>query len=239
MRVSGLAVLVLVIVIATEYGFQSRKAFWQRLRARWPWRGTLMRILAWLVIGIAGGGLNRSRLLLAAAASFAVGEILVLMLRLLLRNLPDQRGSPWIHLLPFLVVVAGALLEQRLDVNVVSLSDRFARLLAPALGFILMWNWGTVFTVSIVEISRPGQVEEAISPNVGPGEVIGILERLVTLLLVSSGGLAAVGFVVAAKAAVRFPLFKERAFAEYFLIGTLSSVGLATVVGLILRGMFG
>jgi hypothetical protein len=56
-------------------------------------------------------------------------------------------------------------------------------------------------------------------------------------MFVSVGGFAAVGFVIAAKAAVRFPQFKKREFAEYFLVGTLCSVGIAvlTALTLILR----
>lgn len=44
---------------------------------------------------------------------------------------------------------------------------------------------------------------------------------------------AAIGFTVAAKAVARYPQFKNSAFAEYFLIGTLSSVGLATLIALL------
>jgi hypothetical protein len=237
MHASESAILVLLLFIATEYGFLSRKAFWQRVSGRWPWRGTLIRVLAWAAVWMANGGLDQPRILVESAASFALGEAIVLVIRLLLRNAADGSGAPWIHLLPFLIAAVGGLLGHQLGMNGSSSFERLGRLLTILLGFVLMWNWGTVFTVSVVEISRPGQVEQAISPSVGPGEVIGILERLITLVLVVSGGLVAVGFVVATKAAVRFPLFKERAFAEYFLIGTLSSLGLATTVGLVLRGL--
>jgi hypothetical protein len=56
---------------------------------------------------------------------------------------------------------------------------------------------------------------------------------MATFVLVASGTFTAVGFVIAAKAAARFPLFKDKAFAEYFLIGTLTSVGIALLFGLI------
>jgi hypothetical protein len=107
-----------------------------------------------------------------------------------------------------------------------------------AVALTALWAWGTLMVVSIVAVVRPEQVPEAIAPSIGAGEVIGILERYVTLVLVLSGGLAAVGFVVAAKAAARFPQFKSEEFAEYFLIGTLSSVGLSVLLGLGLRAFF-
>jgi hypothetical protein len=99
---------------------------------------------------------------------------------------------------------------------------------------IAMFCWATLVTVSVVELVRPGQVPDQIVRTVGGGEIIGILERLLTLALVATGGMAAVGFTVAAKAAARFPRFKDSTFAEYFLIGTLCSIGLGTLAGLLL-----
>jgi hypothetical protein len=110
--------------------------------------------------------------------------------------------------------------------------------LLAAAAIVALWAWGTFMVVSIVSVVRPEQVAGAIAPSVGAGEVIGILERYVTLVLVLSGGLAAVGFVVAAKAAARFPQFEREQFAEYFLIGTLCSVGLAVLLGLGVRAYF-
>jgi len=96
---------------------------------------------------------------------------------------------------------------------------------------LLLWTWGTFFTVCIIDLARPEQITEQVTPRVGAGELIGILERLLTFLLVASGGWTAVGFVIAAKTAARFPQFEEKEFAEYFLLGTLSSVGLAILAG--------
>ncbi len=88
--------------------------------------------------------------------------------------------------------------------------------------------------MSVVDLVRPGQLEADLG-QIGAGEVIGILERLATFVLVASGAFTAVGFVIAAKAAARFPMFKEKAFAEYFLIGTLTSVGMALLFGLLVQ----
>ncbi|MGH2621072.1 MAG: hypothetical protein ACRDHG_10965, partial [Anaerolineales bacterium] len=107
------------------------------------------------------------------------------------------------------------------------------QIFAFMLGFCLLWTWATLVTVSLVAIARPKQVVDGATEDLGAGEVIGILERLlIYLLILGGGGLAAVGFVVAAKSAARFPQFKDAAFAEYFLIGSLASIGLATAAGL-------
>jgi hypothetical protein len=69
----------------------------------------------------------------------------------------------------------------------------------------------------------------------GAGELIGVLERWVLLPFLVKEAYAALGFVLAAKALARHKQMEEKAFAEYFLIGTLTSVLLAIVVAAALR----
>jgi hypothetical protein len=138
------------------------------------------------------------------------------------------------HFIPVAAAAAmGALFlgAERLDIADPELPRMAA--IAWATAFVALWTWSTMVTVSVVDLARPDLIRDDESRPMGPGEVIGILERLVTFVLVVSGALPAIGFVIAAKAAARFPLFKEKAFAEYFLIGTLSSVGLALLFGLL------
>jgi hypothetical protein len=59
------------------------------------------------------------------------------------------------------------------------------------------------------------------------GEAIGVLERLLVVVFVLTNSLAAIGFVVAAKTLARFKQLDDRAFAEYYLLGTLASVSIA------------
>lgn len=78
--------------------------------------------------------------------------------------------------------------------------------------------------------SKPGL------PNAG--KYIGWLERFLILTFVLGGYDAAVGLLLTAKAVVRYPEIKEDTknhFAEYFLIGTLTSVGFALVAGIAVR----
>ena len=65
------------------------------------------------------------------------------------------------------------------------------------------------------------------------GRLIGQLERALVFLLVATGNLAAVGFLVAAKSVFRFGEVKDagqRKEAEYILIGTLMSFTWAVFV---------
>ena len=62
------------------------------------------------------------------------------------------------------------------------------------------------------------------------GGWIGILERIIVLMLITTGHIAAIGFIVAAKSIVRFKKFEDSQFGEYFIIGTLFSVIYAFLV---------
>lgn len=66
----------------------------------------------------------------------------------------------------------------------------------------------------------------------GAGSTIGYLERLLTLTFVLLGQYEALALILAAKSIARFQELKERKFAEYYLIGTLSSVLFAVLVGI-------
>jgi hypothetical protein len=66
------------------------------------------------------------------------------------------------------------------------------------------------------------------------GRVIGILERIISFILIVFNQFAAVGFIIAAKSILRFKE-TERAETEYLLIGSLLSFGIAIVSGLIFQ----
>lgn len=84
------------------------------------------------------------------------------------------------------------------------------------------------------EIEKPGETVEEIKDA---GMYIGWLERflVVTAILVQSPSM--VGLILTGKSIARFPELKER-FAEYFLIGTLLSVALAVLGGLVLAQLW-
>ncbi len=67
----------------------------------------------------------------------------------------------------------------------------------------------------------------------GAGRYIGYLERAICFVLVVSGQPGAIVFVIAAKAIIRIESAKDRPFAEYFLIGTFTSVFVAVIVATI------
>jgi len=67
------------------------------------------------------------------------------------------------------------------------------------------------------------------------GALIGILERIFVLTLVLIGEYSSIALIFTAKSIARFEELKKRRFAEYYLIGTLSSILLAMLLGIFTR----
>lgn len=67
------------------------------------------------------------------------------------------------------------------------------------------------------------------------GKLIGYIERLLVLLLTFYSAYPAIGFIVAAKSIARFKQMDDRNWAEYFLLGTLTSMLIGISLGIILR----
>ncbi|MCL2032463.1 MAG: hypothetical protein FWG96_04260 [Methanomassiliicoccaceae archaeon] len=80
--------------------------------------------------------------------------------------------------------------------------------------------------------------EETGNDEAGLGSAIGICERIIVLILGSMGGYTAIAFVIAAKSLARLEQFKERSFAERFIIGTFSSILIPIILLFIMWQIF-
>ena len=67
------------------------------------------------------------------------------------------------------------------------------------------------------------------------GRYIGMVERALILTLVVFGSVSSLALVLAAKSLARFAKLSDQQFAEYYLFGTLNSMLIALIAGLILR----
>lgn len=108
--------------------------------------------------------------------------------------------------------------------------------LAFALAIILfLVNGGTQVVRAVLNKANAEQTDET---EYNRGRLIGSIERVLLLAMVATGNWGAMGFVIAAKSLVRSKEFENRKFAEYFLIGTLTSTSLAIVAGALVRAVF-
>lgn len=114
-----------------------------------------------------------------------------------------------------------------------------ARLLLLASGFVFNGKGGTSIVRALLQrfplaapAARAGS-EDAYAT----GRVIGCLERFIVLGLVLLDQWAAIGLVLAAKSLARFKELDSQAFADYYLIGTLTSMLVALSTGILLRAV--
>jgi len=78
----------------------------------------------------------------------------------------------------------------------------------------------------------PAEDDPDQADELAAGRVIGVLERWIVLALTVAGQWSAIAIVFGAKSIARFRELKRRGFAEYYLVGTLTSVLVAVVLGL-------
>lgn len=106
------------------------------------------------------------------------------------------------------------------------------------IGFIISVFGGVLFVEFVLfffpDLSEENKIE--INEREGikhAGKTIGIFERVIVTLLVFLSAYNAISFVFVAKSLARFNRLRERGFAEYYLIGTFSSLSFAISVGVI------
>ena len=128
---------------------------------------------------------------------------------------------------------AGALLALAKSANAwVMLAG--ATLAVPA-GATVIGRWARPFREALSDTSRA-----QIAGLEFAGRWIGMLERLVIFVAVLARVEALIGFVIAVKAVLRLPEARERwsrELAEYYLVGSLASLGCAMVLGLGVRSL--
>ena len=72
--------------------------------------------------------------------------------------------------------------------------------------------------------AKYGSVTNNTEDRKNVGALIGSLERLIVVLLISVGQYAAIGFILTAKSIARYnKISEDKQFAEYYLLGTLTS----------------
>lgn len=110
--------------------------------------------------------------------------------------------------------------------------------LGYSIGFIVSVFGGVLFVELVLSFFPDFSGENKIEDSEGEGikhagKTIGIFERIIVTLLVFLSAYNAISFVFIAKSLARFNLLRKRGFAEYYLIGTFSSLSFAILVGVV------
>ncbi len=119
--------------------------------------------------------------------------------------------------------------------------DALVGIMVVAAGFVFNGKGGTA--VVRLLLNRFPTISDPLRKDSGStcamGRTIGNLERYILFVLVLLGHWGAIGFVIGAKSIARFKELDEKGFADYYLIGTLTSVLVALISGLSVSALLG
>ena len=103
--------------------------------------------------------------------------------------------------------------------------------------FLLIFYVIVIFVGAVILdlIMNLVDVDHFKEENTKASRYIGIVERGLILTLVTFGSISSLGLILTAKSLARFNKMNKEDFAEYYLLGTLTSMSIALVGGLILR----
>ncbi|QQA41189.1 DUF3307 domain-containing protein [Pelagovum pacificum] len=169
-----------------------------------------------LVLALTGAPLLA---LLIAATHLVIDRIKLMLPESLLTFLADQAA----HL-----AVLVALAAWRSDAAVWHLPD-------PALALALTLSGLIAATLAggpaVGLLMKPYQDDAQADGLLRAGRMIGLLERSLIYLLLTTGQAAGIGFLIAAKSILRFDTAnKDQRAGEYVIIGTLASFGWAIAI---------
>ncbi len=111
----------------------------------------------------------------------------------------------------------------------------FRTLLVYGLILAIIWDPACIFVRVLFDDLSGSVNREAFADEPKAGRIIGKLERLIIAVLVLSGQLSGIGFVLTAKSIARFKQFDDQGFAERYLVGTLASTTISIITAQILK----
>ena len=104
-----------------------------------------------------------------------------------------------------------------------------------SLGYLLMAILGILVKIML----KPYSSQMDDSGIKGAGFTIGIFERILIFTFVLTNQYSAISIIFAAKSIARFRELDKRDFAEYYLLGTFTSITFALLVGIFFKLIFG
>ena len=139
----------------------------------------------------------------------------------------------------FLIVSACYLWNCNLPDCVSSVGEEYIALL---LGVLICAKPSNIIIKEILKAANikvdKGSDDDITGDLPNAGKLIGVVERLLSLVFVLLGQYEAVGFIIAAKSLLRFAE-GDKAKSEYVLIGTLLSFSMAIFVGVAIKLYYG
>lgn len=116
----------------------------------------------------------------------------------------------------------------------------FRELVVYGAAFAALWDPACVFVKMLFYYYDDAEQEEPELPPSNPnaGVLIGKLERVIIVVLVLTGQIGSIAFVLTAKSLARHKQLEDIQFAEKYLVGTLASTAIAILTGMLLKVLF-
>lgn len=138
------------------------------------------------------------------------------------------------------IIILASIFENKIDFSIF-LGAEFInkKSLSIILSFLIIGKpTNIIFSIMFKDLKPLNEIQEENLENspttMNVGRIIGILERVIILVLFLINALSSVGLIIAAKTLTRYNrISKEEKFAEYYLLGTLFSLGISFITILI------
>lgn len=103
------------------------------------------------------------------------------------------------------------------------------------LGLLIIHKPANILIQDFISTYKPKANDMEIKADNNIGRVIGTVERVIMLMLISMKQYSAIGLVLTAKSIARYDrISKDEKFAEYYLLGTLLSTGIVIICSVLL-----
>ena len=147
------------------------------------------------------------------------------------------------QLLHALTAAGGALLLCRTGLAVLSGAVRISaavkdHVLETAIVYLAVIFGGGYLIRSVTSRLSDDIASEPAGQMANAGMYVGWIERFLVITAIVMQSPTLIGLILTGKSIARFPEFEEPRFAEYFLIGTLLSLSLSVLGGLLLHQFF-
>ena len=162
------------------------------------------------------------------------------------RNLKKERTVFFLDQIVHIAALIGAAYIFTVDIGEMKMNvsvEHFFDIIGIPVWTVICWysalllihKPANLVVTKLLSIYKPDDKDKEKNDK-NAGRLIGTLERIIMLIFISINQYAAIGLVLTAKSIARYDkISRERDFAEYYLLGTLTSTLIVLVISLIVR----
>jgi len=243
MQITFMALLLAHLL--SDFPFQPEWIAKNKGNQHWPLivHGVVHLVLAWTCLIIFAPVSFMSFSSQAVVAGYAVVHLLIdkLRHRLIVKKVLLDNWKTFLldQLLHIVVLTIAVIVLSRIPIGTILQSlQTTPSTKAHILGVAIIYAaviFGGGYLIRYLTRELAGNVVQEPQAQLGnAGLYVGWIERFLVITAIAMQSPALVGLILTGKSIARFPEFKEARFAEYFLIGTLLSISLSVVGGIVL-----